>query len=226
MKKKKAFKRKSIQQPIPQKTGMDVYLPGWAILAKGLWKKTPVWTVFFWAWIVWVSMWLDNAPAEQMNEIKSAQKLMNIEFTGMRFEQKYADGMQLIVESPNARIDEASKVLTIEKPVLSHVRGKDTTYTASGETGIIQLELTTSALPSTFKRLTIIGNAMAKSGATTVTANTLIFDCSAQKFYTPGRYESEQSGMLLRGENMEYDPVSNQIRKIQQDEMNEILSNP
>lgn len=226
MKKKKAAKHKSKQKPIAQNYGLDSYLPSWAIHIKSVWAKTPLWAVFFWVWIVWVSMWLDNAPAEQLRENKSDQKLMNIEFTGMRFEQKYADGMQIVVESPNARIDEANKVLIIENPVLSHVRGDDTTYTARGDKGIIQLELSSSALPSSFRRLTINGNAMAKSSSTSVTSDTLIFDCESQKFYSPSRYESEQSGMLMRGENMEYDPVSNRIRNMRQEEMNEILSAP
>lgn len=226
MKKKKTPKLKAKSKPPITKMGWQPHLPAWALRANALWKQTPVWAIVFWVWIVWVSLWLDNAPAEQMNEIKSSQKLMNIEFTGMRFEQKYADGMQIVVESPRARIDEASKVLLIEKPVLTHIRGEDTTYLAQGEQGVIQLELTSSALPSSFKRLIINGNAMAKSGATSVTANTLIFDCSSQKFYSTGRYESEQSGMIMRGENMEYDPVGNRIRNIQQDEMNAILSTP
>lgn len=226
MKKKKTAKHNSKQKPIPPTIRMDSYLPGWVIRVKSLWAQTPVWAVIFWVWIVWVSMWLDNAPAEQLKENKSNQKLMNIEFSGMRFEQKYADGMQIVVESPKARIDEVNKMLIIENPVLSHVRGDDTTYTARGEEGIIQLELSSSALPSSFRRLTIKGNAMAKSGSTSVTSDTLIFDCESQKFYSPNRYESEQSGMLMRGENMEYDPVSNRIRNMKQEEMNDILSTP
>lgn len=225
MKKKKTANHKRQERQLQTEIHPSGLRASWFNTAFNLWKHTPVWMIVFWGWVMWVSLWIDQVPAEKLKETNSSQKLMDIEFNGMRFEQKYNDGVQIVVEAPRARIDQDNKILIIEKPVLTHIRGKDAVYTARGEEGTISLMLDqNTALPSSFERLTINGNAMAKSGATSVTSNRLIFDCSAQLFYGLGRYESDQSGMIMRGENMKFDPVNNIISNIRLDELNEILS--
>ncbi len=188
--------------------------PVWMRKAQQLWAKTPLWTVIFWGWVILASLWIDTAPAEQLKIADTKQKLMNIEFSGMRFEQKYADGMQLIVEAPFAKIDEESDILILDKPVLTQTFGEDETYKAAGDSGIVNLKLDQSALPSSFEQLILTGNARAESGATSVSTSKMIFDCSSQLFYCPQRYEFDLNGAFINGENMMYDPHTKKMQNL------------
>lgn len=186
----------------------------WVQKARHLWVNMPLWTLVFWGWVILVSLWIDNAPAEQLKIADTKQKLINIEFSGMRFEQKYADGMQLIVEAPFAKIDEESNLLLLENPVLTQTFGDEKTYTASGDHGTVDLKLDQSSLPSSFEQLILTGSARAESGATSVFTSEMIFDCRSQLFYCPQRYKFDLNGAFIQGENMMYDPHTKKMQSL------------
>lgn len=206
MKKKKIDKHQKTIRQTSDSMSSNAVLRKWIGDTYSLWRSVPLWTVVFWAWVVWVSFWIDQAPAEQIDELKTGQQLLDIQFKGMRFEQKYTNGMQLVVESPSAWIDEETQTLFLEKPVLTQMNEEDDVYQASGDYGEVQLQLNRSSLPSSFDQLTITGNAYASSGATAVKTDKMIFDCETQLFFCPDRFEFDRGGLKINSENKMYDP--------------------
>ena len=174
--------------------------------------KGALWPVLFWGWVIWVSWWIDGAPAHILSEQVASQKYSNIRFKEMRFEQKYVEETSLLVESPEAWFESDTGRLVLDQPMLRWQGGKDhRSFIAQAQHGEIQSTLTDSALPSEFRVLELFGQAQAKGQSTSVESEKMLFDCQTRLFTCPGQFTFHQAGLPMKGSGMFYDPLKDRI---------------
>lgn len=171
-----------------------------------------LWAMVFWGWAAGVTVWLEGAPVAEPPPDIQPQQYSNIQFNGMRFEQKYEDGSMIAVEAPRAWFDDRLNRLILESPTLEwNDPGKDQRFAATANHGEIETTADASALPSEFHVLELRGDARASGQGRQVFSEVMFFNCDTKLFFCPEAYRFVQEGMSLNGAGMSFDPLSGRM---------------
>jgi len=176
-------------------------------------NKSLLWPVIFWGWVAGVSFWIERIPVSNLSEETKKEQFSQFNFHGMRFEQLYLDGKQLLVSAPEAGFSGDEKILHLTRPSLKWSNpASDSVFSASADRGVLQVDVSDTSLPSEFNELTLIDNAHAVSRQATVDSQRMVFDNENTVVMVdgPSTYKSAQLQSQINDDRV-FDPISNKI---------------
>ncbi|MGI6454928.1 MAG: hypothetical protein ACOX5R_04825 [bacterium] len=186
--------------------------------------KNVIWPIVFWSWVILVSFWLDAVSVEEIIP-NPQQQFSNLEFEGMRFEQLEQNELDIIVSAPYSELLEDTSQLMMEQPYITwRSPGKDVitsataiVFSATAATGIVEIDLNESNLPSEFNNLKMTGGVHAWNETTTIDTETMIFNNEHKYLHVPGPYLLKTPKYVQDAKNakdMAYDLVNNRMMSL------------